>query len=319
MISILVCNEKGKEECNTIEKLDLKSKNIVWLDSENPTPEEREQIAKALDIDMDEIIDSLDQEEHARVEVEDDYVSIIYSVPFIEDGDMETSSFGIFIKNKVVMTLHRNNVRALEKFEKTFMRTKNGFRKKLTSNTYFFISNMIETINKDYLKTLNSIDERIEDLNTAIFSNPKEEHIHEILRHKKTLVYFNRALLANKDVLMLIKRGYLPHMKEEDIDNFDDLYSDVLQLIDMTTTYKELINSTMNLYHSSISNAMNVTMKKLTILAVIFVVPTLISGIYGMNFSWMPLLSDPLGFYYSLIIMVVLIFLLAVYVKRNNL
>ncbi len=308
-----------KKELESIDKINLKSKKVVWIDGENPSVEEKKDISKALGLDMDEIVDYLDREEHARVEVEDDYISIIYTVPLVEDGEMETSSFGIFVKNNVVMTLHKTKVRALTEFEKAFMKTKNGFRKNLESNPYFFVSNMLDIINKDYHKILNPIDNRIEDLNTSIFSDPKEEHMQEILRHKKTLVYFGRALLANKDVLMLIKRGYLPNMRQEDINEFDDLYSDTLQLIDMTSTYKELINSSMNLYHSSLSNAMNTTMKKLTILAVIFVVPTLISGIYGMNFSWMPLLSDPLGFYYSLFIMIVLIVLLALYVKRNDL
>ncbi|MBN2101703.1 MAG: magnesium/cobalt transporter CorA [Candidatus Aenigmarchaeota archaeon] len=319
MIKVASYQETGKKEIDSIQKVDMKSRNVIWIDGENPSIEERNSIAKTLDMDMDYIIDYLDEEEHARVEVEDDYISIIYTVPFIEGTEMETSSFGLFIKQNVVMSIHKTGLKALDTFEKNFDKTKNGFRKKLITNRYFFIYSMLDTINKDYLKTLNQIDDRIEELNAEIFKNPRDDHIQEILRHKKTLVYFSRALLANKEVLMLVKRGYLPNMSEDDIDNFDDLYSDVLQLIDMTSTYKELINNSMNLYHSSISNVMNVTMKKLTVLAVIFVVPTLISGIYGMNFSWMPFISDPFGFYYSLFIMVLLIAGLVIYVRRNDL
>lgn len=319
MIDIVMCNEEGSGKCDTIDKLDKESKNVTWIDSMNPSPEEREKIAKAMDIDMDEILDSLDEEEHARVEVDNDYILIIYTVPFVEDDDMETSSFGIFIKGNTILTLHKNEVGALQVFRRAVMKTRNGYRKKLIGNRYFFLHIMLEYINRDFLKILNNIDDRLEELNEDIFKDPKDEHIQEILKHKKTLIYFSRGLLANREVLMLIKRGYLPEMNQDDVDNFIDLYSDTLQLVDMASTYKELTSSSMNLYHSSLSNSLNVTMKKLTILAVIFVVPTLISGIYGMNFSWMPFITDPLGFYYSLVIMLLLIALLVIYVKRNDL
>lgn len=319
MIKIISCSENEEGKCDSIETIDMKSSSVIWIDSQNPSPDERIKISKALDIDMDEIMDSLDEEEHARVEADEDYISIIYSVPYLEGGEIETASFGIFIKGNIVLTLHLSNVRALENFERSFTKAKNGLRKKFTENRYFFIYSMLETINRDFLKVLNDIDDKLEELNNSIFSNPGENHIQEIIKHKKTLIYFNRALLANRDVLMLIKRGYLPDMEQEDVDNFIDLYSDTLQLIDMASTFKELSNTTMNLYHSSLSSLMNQNMKKLTILAVIFVVPTLISGIYGMNFEWMPLLSDPYGFFYSLIIMIVLIGLLVLYVRWNDL
>ena len=96
MISIVMSHDGERKELKSIDKIDLNSKKVVWIDGENPTAEEKKDISKALGLDMDEIVDYLDREEHARVEVEDHYISIIYTVPFVEDGEKETSSFGIF-------------------------------------------------------------------------------------------------------------------------------------------------------------------------------------------------------------------------------
>ncbi|NOX71123.1 MAG: magnesium/cobalt transporter CorA [Candidatus Micrarchaeota archaeon] len=318
MIEIITCNEKGERKCETLQHVNLGTKDIIWIDSENPTAEERKNIASALDLDMEEIMDSLDMEEHARIEVDDDYIYIIYTVPSIEEGEMETASFGIFIKGNIILTLHKKKIQALSKFGAALKRAKNGYLKKLAGRRYLLLANMLDHIDKDYLKALYNIDERLEELNDEIFKDPKEEHVQEIIRHRKTLIYFSRALLANRDVLILVKRGYLPDMIQDDVDNFIDLYSDVLQLIDMNTTFKELSNSAMSLYHSSLSNSMNILMKKLSFLAVLFVVPTLISGIYGMNFTFMPFLHDPMGFYYSLLAMALMIIALTIYLKIND-
>lgn len=318
MINILICDENGKNKCDSIDNIDMQANNVIWIDCENPTSEEMEKLAKIMKIDMEEIVDSLDIEEHARIEVSDEYISIIYTVPHVSENEMETASFGIFMKNNVVLTIHKIPVKALETFSAMFLKNKHALSKKIAGRRYVLLADILDFINKDYLRILTDIDNRLEELNDEIFRNPQEKHVHEILEHRKTLIYFSRALLANRDVLILIKRGYLPDMEEEDVENFVNLYSDMLQLIDMTSTFKELSNSTMNLYHSSLSNNMNILMKKLSFLATLFVVPTLITGLYGMNFTNMPFLHDPFGFYYSLLAMVLLIIGLTIYLKRND-
>jgi magnesium transporter len=73
------------------------------------------------------------------------------------------------------------------------------------------------------------------------------------------------------------------------------LYDDVTQLIDTEATYRDILTGTLDIYLSSVSNNLNQVMKTLTIVASFVLIPTLISGIYGMNFQFMPEIHTELG------------------------
>jgi magnesium transporter len=124
--------------------------------------------------------------------------------------------------------------------------------------------------------------------------------------------------VSNKDVLSILKRKYLPITTQDDRDHIEDLYYDTLQLIDMETTYRELLVSMMDMSLSLENIRMNQIMKILTMVTTLFAVPVWITGIYGMNFKYMPLLDNPYGFWIICgISTVIIIILLYVFVKER--
>ena len=78
----------------------------------------------------------------------------------------------------------------------------------------------------------------------------------------------------------------------------DDVIVENKQAIEMTTIYRDIINGTRDLLSSIMDNRLNNVMKYLTVITVIMAIPTVISGLYGMNVNerWMPLANTPYGF-----------------------
>ncbi len=89
-----------------------------------------------------------------------------------------------------------------------------------------------------------------------------------------------------------------------------------MELIDVVKIQRNIINNLFEMQSTIVSNELNVVMKKITAIAAIIMVPTLISGIYGMNFSYIPLADHPQGFYILLSIMLLAVTSLAVYFRH---
>ena len=124
---------------------------------------------------------------------------------------------------------------------------------------------------------------------------------------------------ANGVVLDRLTRYKRLEQYPDDTDLLDDVIVENRQAIEMTTIYRDIINGTRELMSSVLDNRLNNVMKILTIVTLVMGIPTLISGIYGMNVSskWMPLADTPHGF--SIIcLLIVFICVIAMFLLKKK-
>ena len=166
------------------------------------------------------------------------------------------------------------------------------------------------------------IEEEIDQIEDAVMDNPRKATIEKIFSTKKTLIFFHKALTANREVITSIEKEYVKDIDKNNIKRFRALYSDITQLIDSAGTYRDILTGTLEIYLSSVSNNLNQVMKTLTIVASFVMVPTLISGIYGMNFAYIPemhtALGEKYGYYFALGLMALSIGLMYAYFRRKG-
>ena len=130
-----------------------------------------------------------------------------------------------------------------------------------------------------------------------MYENPNKKVVEDIFTVKKTLIFFHRALSANREVITSIEKEYLTDIEKKHVKQFRSLYNDVIQLIDIVSTYRDILTGTLDLYLSSVSNNLNMVVKKMTSLTIIIMIPTFIATIYGMNFKFMPEVNLPYGYF----------------------
>jgi len=97
-----------------------------------------------------------------------------------------------------------------------------------------------------------------------------------------------------------------------------DVYDHTIQVIDAIETFRDTLSGMLDIYLSSVSNRMNEIMKVLTMIATIFIPLTLIAGIYGMNFKYMPELESPWGYPMIYLIMLVIGIIMVIYFRRKR-
>lgn len=137
---------------------------------------------------------------------------------------------------------------------------------------------------------------------------------------ESNLVYFATSLSANKLVLERLTRYQRIKQYQDDKELLEDVIIENQQAIEMTNIYRDIIHGTRELISNIIDNRLNNTMKFLTSITLVMAIPTIISGIYGMNVSgrWMPLSDTPHGFLIICVLTAVVCIAALIILKRRK-
>ncbi len=296
-------------------KLDRIGKDKCWIRLIKPTPNEIEEVAKIVNIPYQEMIESLEEEERPRLTVMN-YVEIIYRVPFVLEEEISTSPLYLYIVNSTMITIEKNPEPILDQVTSSFSKGKSRFLFK--KGFPYFIHYVLDKVNDEFLLKINKIATNINIYEEVTKRDLTREDLEKIYEQSVTLSLFNQALIANLEVLNSLKKVHSKFFKQTDVALFEELYYDALQILDTEKVQREAITNLFNLQTALASSRLNEFMKKLTSLAIIMAIPTMISGIYGMNFTYIPLRHSPFGFYITAAtIMLITISVLYVFRKAN--
>ncbi len=263
----------------------------VWVKLTTPDAEENQQIVNHYGIDYTDLVAALDDEESSRIEIEDNYTLILVDIPITEIRNDEqyytTIPLGIIITEDAVITVCRQEVEIFEKNLRFKMR-KFSTRKKMR-----FTYHILYSIAKLYLYDLRDIDKTRTEIEERAGKGTLDTDIISLHELESTLVYFATSLRANN---MVITRLMRTNEFPEDEELIEDTIIENNQAIEMTTIYRDIIDSTRELISAVMDNRLNNVMKYLTSITLVMAIPTVISGIYGMNVAWLPFAGSVWGF-----------------------
>ena len=267
----------------------------AWINLVNPTNEELDFIEKELSVERDFLRAALDDEESARLESEEGQVLILVDTPYVEKQDdhiiYETLPLGIIITDKNIITVCLKNSIVLDQFEKNSIRTFYTYKK------YRFLYQILYKNAQRYLLYLRQIDKMSNYIEEQLHQSMKNKELIQLLDLTKSLVYINTSLKANQIVLEKILRINIIKKYSEDEDLLEDVIIENKQAIEMATIYSGILSGTMDAFASLISNNLNIVMKLLTSITILMAIPTIFSGLFGMNFANLPFASSPYGFW----------------------
>jgi magnesium transporter len=177
---------------------------------------------------------------------------------------------------------------------------------------------LVDAIVDHYFMVLEKVGEQIEDIEDELVKNPTPEVLHTIHSLKRELIYLRKSVWPLREVISRLERWESP-LIDKSIDIYlRDVYDHTIQVIDALETFRDMLSGMLDIYLSSVSNRMNEVMKVLTIIATIFIPLTLIAGIYGMNFRYMPELESPWGYPMVYLIMLAVGVVMLTYFRRKQ-
>ncbi len=185
-------------------------------------------------------------------------------------------------------------------------------------NKFELVYQIIRKLTDGFFEELEFIEEEVDRLEVLILEKPDKDVIRRIFSLRKKLLMAHKALKSNKDAIQEIETDRSKFFVPEFTNRLKFVYYDLLQLIDSKDMYREILSDSLEIYVSNVSNSLNSIMKTLTIVTAILMVPTLISGIYGMNFEHMPEIGWKYGYLWSYILMLILILILLWFFRKRG-
>ncbi|HEX5732748.1 MAG TPA: magnesium/cobalt transporter CorA [Blastocatellia bacterium] len=307
MIRTIVLNRESRTfttiaNTDEISQLCTEAPNIIWVDVADPTSEDFEELAKEFGFHPLSIEDC--RNEHQRPKVEEFqgyYFIVLYEAELIMGRHLELRELNIFLGKNYLVTVHSQPIRAIETAERLWREWKDLAERGTGLLAYL----MIDVIVDDYMPLLDALSDRMDDLEDQIFVDFQAAAIEEIFRIKKELLFLRRSVTPLRDVFNTLLRREQPIFSRETHVYFQDVFDHLIRVADTIDTLRDMLSSTMDAYLSISGNRMNTIMKRLTSISTILMSVTLIAGIYGMNFDFMPELKWKYGYVGTLLSMVV--------------
>jgi len=306
---------------NNVKKGSLKDlsnkKRFTWVDVFEPTKKELKQIANITSIPIRDLKITIEDEQRPKaIDLEGPFSLIIFGAPYFEKDEISTTPVFIYAsqKHNCVITIRNEDTKTLSKIEHSIEVRKNFFDK----GSSYFVFRLMDEILNTYFDVLDDVEKVIDKIEDSVVKTPDIHIVKKIFETKKTLIYFTKTMAANREAISSIEREYLSGIDKKRAKHFRTLYNDTVQLVDMSSTFRDILTGTLDTYLSSVSNNLNKVMKTLTVGASFILIPTLIASIYGMNFRGMPELYWKYGYAFSLGLMVFSVFATWIFFKRKK-
>lgn len=292
-------------ETNKFEEI-KEFKKGSWINLVNPSEAEIKKVCENINIQEDFIRYSLDYEEKARIDVEDEDNTVLFvvDIPIIEKGEENdiytTMPLGmIVVRDEFFITVSLKKNKIIESFEKRKIKNFQTYKKTR------FIFQILYLNSSYYLNYLKQINKETEIAEYILKKSMKNKELLKLLSLEKGLVYFTTSLKSNEIVMEKTLRGKIIKLYEDDEEILEDAITENRQAIEMAQIYSNILNGTMDAYASIISNNLNGVMKFLTSITIILAVPTMVSSFWGMNVQ-LPFQNHPAGFIIMILISVIM-------------
>lgn len=285
----------------------LRTSNPVWVDIVSPTAEELQTLEQYTKIPADQIRAWMSGKKRPMALDFQKYSVITFLTPThaikSHKNALSTEPCVMLISNdrNDFITIHKDSLTAVEEI-KTY--TEKHLTEMLRQGATFVLFTLLDEIIEDYYDSLDQINEIVrtaEEL--ALNVHPEAKLMQKILEAKKAMIFFHKALMANREIIMMIEQEHLSFLDEQMLRQFRVLSSSITQLIEINSTYRDILNTATEIHLTAINNSLNITMKKITSWGAIILVPSLIASVFGMNFKHFPAFDWPYGLHASLIAM----------------
>lgn len=301
------------EEKNDL-NVDLKANHNLWIDISDPTDEDIRDLEKKFSLNK-KALDRVIQKSKKPVVKETEHDSkftILLDLKFDNLQHLESSPLYFFVGDKWLITIHSNKIDLVTKVKTILADRKTILESSIDALYYSMISYIIE----DYEELLTAIELKVFDIEKDAQYRPSKRVLTYLDTLSRQVIILRRYFWDARNII-----NYHTTMEKDkdDIKYIQIVFNNVNQLIEMIQSYQDTINSTRELFASSISLQINETMRVLTIFSAIVLPLSLLIGVLGLQgFDLNDLATIPkyLGFLVIVMLAITVVSLLVFWKKK---
>ena len=300
-----------------IRKFLATGEGLLWVDIEDVTDEDAELLSNVFCLHPLAVADCISKNIHPpKIDDFEDYLFIIvHGINYcIESDVVETTELAFFMGKNYVVTTHDVPMRSVSSMLDRVRKDGRLMRR----GADFLAHDIVDALVDNIMPTIEEIDEKNDRLEAEALHEPKRETLMSIMQLKRSILALTRVILPQREIVNGLSRGEYALISERAQIYYRNIYDHLVRIEMLTLGLRDMTESVLSTYLSSVSNRMNEVMKMLTLIATIFIPLTFIAGIYGMNFANMPELGWKYGYFIILIVMAVIGISLVFYFRRKR-
>ena len=274
------------------------SSGFLWVDIDTSSPEQVALLDKVFHLHPLLVEDTLSPNGRAKVEEYHGYLFVVVrAVRFVEETDdphdIETYNLCCVLGSNYLVTVHGSHAPGLELVWERVKRSPDL----LDRGPALMMHSVLDASVDQYFPIVDQLDEFIDGIEEQVFAHFDQTALKEIFSVKRLVLQLRRHLAPQREVFSFLTNRPSALVPPEVQVYFRDIYDHIIRLNESIDTYRDLVSSVMESYLTQVSNRLNIATKSLTVVATLSVPFVVVSGMWGMNFTHIPMSDWPHGFW----------------------
>jgi magnesium transporter len=252
-----------------------------WLDIEDPDESDYALLKDTFGFHPLTLEDIRHQNQRPKLDEYEGYAFVVLFAADWEGGEVRIREHHLYLSRRYLVSVHIEPSPELATLRSRIRATPELTRRSLSFLFYLVVDKLVDAL----FPVLDAIDTEADVLEDSIVEQPTTEALKQIYSLKRAVVSLRKVLGAQRD---LFQRLTTHSLAEQDMTvYFRDVYDHILRQYETVDSLRDLLTSAMDVYLSTVSNRLNDILRRLTVIATLFLPLTFISGFFGMNFGWL--------------------------------
>ncbi|MFJ9023099.1 magnesium and cobalt transport protein CorA [Streptomyces sp. NPDC102259] len=292
---------RGGDLVDTVERVRKHGHGFVWLGLHEPTNDEFAGIAELFDLHPLAVEDAVEAHQRPKVERYGETLFAVFkTVCYVEHEELtatsevvNTGEIMVFVGRDFVITVRHGRHGSLGPLREELESDTTQLAKGPSAVLHAIADHVVD----DYLNVIDSVQEDIDKVETEVFAaNGARADPGRIYQLKRELLELKRAVVPLGRPLLDLADRPVRVVDPEIQAYFRDVSDHLLRATEQIAAFDELLNSILQAHLAQVTVAQNEDMRKITAWAAVIAVPTMVCGVYGMNFDHMPELHWRFGY-----------------------
>lgn len=251
----------------------------VWVDLENPAPEETAILTQVFKFHPLAVEQCLEQATHPKISDFGDYVYLVVHGISPGEAGLDTRELDLFLGRNYLVTFHQQPMRSINQTWQRCLEV----GATLSRGPDFVLLLILDTMHDHYVDSLQKIDEEIDRIETELFRRQGPPVLQRIFKLKKSLIELRRVINPQREVMNKFARGEFAVVQQDLLVRYRDIYDQLYRISEFLESLREILASSLEIYLTQTSNRLNQIVKVLTVLSTILLPLGVVTGFFGMN------------------------------------
>ena len=276
----------------------LERPTVTWLHVQGtPSPALLSELGESLGLHPLALEDVLNTGQRPKLEPQEDSLFVVLARPVLQDGELNIQQVSLFLGRNLVVSFAGGE----DPFDPVRARLRaDGSRVRARGADYLCYT-LVDLVVDEGFPLLEEFGDRLEQVEEVLLDAPDRAILADLHVLRRDLLGLRRLLWPQRDVAASLYRDDSPLIQPATRPYLRDCHDHAVQILELLESYREMLTGMLDIYLSSVSYRLNEVMRVLTIIATLFLPPTFLVGVYGMNFDraspWnMPELAWPFGY-----------------------